>query len=329
MSALLNFTPTLAPRSIGAPPDRSTCLRLPHRLGARLKPSGKFHIGACPIGHASRDGFIVNPGKQLFYCRPAEAGGDAIEMVRHVQGCTKVEALAFITGDMGLMRAERAPAPIVVMERPTEPPRDPMRPWRNAGPLACDCVGDLYFQRRRRIRLTDAERACLRFSHAERHWPSQTRWPCVLACVALATGQEIGCHMTFVTPEDKAPLGDKARLFTTGSRSVGGGVWFGAPSPTEEFGAAEGIENLFSLNRIFGLTAGVAALSANGLRVLILPERVRRIRVFADNDAAGQGLSAARDAARRWIAEGREVALSMAEELGADASDVWLKRQRP
>ena len=35
-------------------------------LGARLRQSGKFLIGACPIGHASCDGFVVNPGRNLF-----------------------------------------------------------------------------------------------------------------------------------------------------------------------------------------------------------------------------------------------------------------------
>ena len=67
-------------------------VELAHRLGARLKPSGKFQIGACPYGCASMDGFVVHPGRHLFYCRPSKEGGDAIEMVRHVRGCTKVEA---------------------------------------------------------------------------------------------------------------------------------------------------------------------------------------------------------------------------------------------
>ena len=50
------------------------------------------------------------------------------------------------------------------------------------------------------------------------------------------------------------------------------------------------------------------------------------MRIFADNDELGQGLAAAREAWRRWRAEGREVAVSIAAAAGEDANDVWLTR---
>ena len=80
--------------------------------------------------------------------------------------------------------------------------------------------------------------------------------------------------------------------------------------------------------RIFDSAAGCAALSANGIRTLILPAAARRVRIFADNDLLGQGVVAARDAARRWLSEGRTVAVSMAPTVGEDANDVWLRLGR-
>ena len=58
--------------------------------------------------------------------------------------------------------------------------------------------------------------------------------------------------------------------------------------------------------RLSGVEAGVAALSELGIRRLLLPDEARRVRIYADHDEAGQGLSAAREAARRWKAEGRD-----------------------
>ena len=80
--------------------------------------------------------------------------------------------------------------------------------------------------------------------------------------------------------------------------------------------------------RLSHVEAGVAALSELGIRRLVLPDEARRVRVWADHDAAGQGLSAAREAARRWKAEGREVAVSVSPVPGLDANDIWRGRQK-
>ena len=62
------------------------------------------------------------------------------------------------------------------------------------------------------------------------------------------------------------------------------------------------------------------------MRRLILPQEVRRVRVFADNDELGQGLAAAREAWRRWRDEGREVVVSIADRVGEDANDILIRR---
>jgi hypothetical protein len=105
-----------------------------------------------------------------------------------------------------------------------------------------------------------------------------------------------------------------------------GGVWFGAARADREFIAAEGVESLLSALRLFGAEAGVAALSEGGIRRLALPPQARRVRIFADNDELRQGVAAAAEAARRWRAEGRSVAVSMAVEVGEDANDIWARR---
>ena len=146
-------------------------------------------------------------------------------------------------------------------------PSDPMRTWRNAAPWVRGSAADTYLEIRG-IELTDDEARSLRFAPCLWHWPSQSRWPAMLAPVSLASGVEITTHQTFVRHDGsgKAPLGKQSRLFAAGGRTIGGGVWFGAADPDREFIVGEGIESTLSAMRIFGVSAGCAALSAFGIR---------------------------------------------------------------
>ena len=187
---------------------------------------------------------------------------------------------------------------------------------------------DIYLKGRR-LELADDEAHLLKFCPALWHWPTKTRWPAMVARVALATGEDITSHQTFVEPDGngKAEI-EKPRLFAAGGKTAGGGVWFGAADPEREFVVAEGIESTLSAMRIFGVTAGCAALSEGGGRRLILPPAARLVRIFPDHDELGQSLSAARDATRRWRGEGRTVRATMSPNVGEDANDLWLARLR-
>jgi hypothetical protein len=68
--------------------------------------------------------------------------------------------------------------------------------------------------------------------------------------------------------------------------------------------------------------AGIVALSAGGLKWLILPSFVRRISIAADNDADGLGQSDALHAATRWSREGRQVKFKAPARAGEDWNDV-------
>ena len=295
-------------------------LGLARRLGARLKQTGRHWIGPCPAGCATRDGFVVTPKAQKFLCRPAKEGGGAVSMVMHVQGCSKEDAVKFIRGN----------------ERPSarnssskdHAPCDPMKSWRNALSFRTASAAHRYLMSRG-IEVAAYEASSLRCSPALWHWESKSKWPALLARVALADGTDLTVHQTFIKHDGsgKAPLGDKARLFPAGSKTVGGGVWFGEPDPEREFIVGEGVESVLAAMRIFSAGAGCAALSAFGVSRLILPPAARIVRIFADHDAFGQGLASARVAAQRWRAEGREVTATMSPTSGEDANDVWLRRR--
>ena len=69
---------------------------------------------------------------------------------------------------------------------------------------------------------------------------------------------------------------------------------------------------------------GWAALSASGIRNLILPPEARRVVIAADNDENGVGWKGALVAARRWAFEGRQVRIDMPPTPDTDWNDVLL-----
>ena len=285
-------------------------------LGA--KPSGSGWVCRCPVpSHADKHasfGVNVRGDKLYVHCLAGCSQGQVIDELkrRGLWGKTN-GAGASTTATLGAK---------------TDAPKDPMKPWRNAGPFIRNSPVDIYLKGRG-LELTDDEARSLRFSPAQWHWPTKTRWPAMLARVALATGEDITSHQTFVEPDGsgKAEI-EKPRLFAAGGKTIGGGVWFGQANPEREFIVAEGIESTLSAMRIFGVTAGCAALSEGGVRKLVLPPAARLVRIFPDHDELGQSLAAANEAAPRWRAEGRTVRATMSPNVGEDANDVLLARLR-
>jgi putative DNA primase/helicase len=69
-----------------------------------------------------------------------------------------------------------------------------------------------------------------------------------------------------------------------------------------------------------------AALSASGIHALILPPEATHVIICADHDASGTGERAARDAAARWLAEGRRVRIAMPPAPDTDMADLLAGR---
>jgi hypothetical protein len=206
---------------------------------------------------------------------------------------------------------------------------DPLKPWRKSYAVFHGTYGETYLAERG-LDPTDAEIAQLHTHPSLWHWPTQTKWPAMLLLVrkwADSGFVDLTTHQTFLDRDRprKAPIA-KPRLFPAGVSPAGGGVWFGAPGPERTFVVAEGVESLLSALRLLDAVDGCAALSALGIRELILPPMARRVCIFADRDKEGQGLEAARVARSRWQVEGREVRTVQSDIPGEDANNVWLRR---
>ena len=158
---------------------------------------------------------------------------------------------------------------------------------------------------------------------ASRGWfrhPSGSSRPAMVALVQHVEHGSVAIHRTWLQIDGLAKASFNEPKMSLGPVK-GGAVRLARAGETLLVG--EGIETSAAGMVATGLPAW-AALSAPGMEALILPPLpiAAMVIILADNDANGAGQRAARNAARRWLAEGRRVRIAMPPEPGTDWADV-------
>jgi putative DNA primase/helicase len=146
--------------------------------------------------------------------------------------------------------------------------------------------------------------------------------PAMLGLVEHVERGIVGIHPTYLRIDGTAKADIPRDWQKRALGPIGGGaVRLGMPQPGAWFAVGEGIETILSVMTACAVP-GWAALSAGGLRALILPPEATHVVVCADNDLNGVGQRAAHDAAERWLVEGRRVRLAIPPDAGTDFNDL-------
>ncbi len=124
----------------------------------------------------------------------------------------------------------------------------------------------------------------------DQHGRARDAWPAMIAAVTDLQGRQTGAHRTWLDPS-----GTCKALVSTPRRAMGHllghAVRFGRARDTMV--AGEGIETVLSLRQVLPQMPMAAALSANHLAALHLPDGLRRLYIARDGDAAGRGAAEA------------------------------------
>jgi putative DNA primase/helicase len=159
----------------------------------------------------------------------------------------------------------------------------------------------------------------LRFHPACPH-PSGANLPAMIGLIEHVDHGPTAIHRTFISADgsgkaavepDKASLGPVA----------GGAVRLTQVRAGQWLLVAEGLETTFSVMQACALPAW-AALSAGGIKSLVLPPSANMVVICADNDTNGVGQRAANAAAERFLAEGRRVRIALPPISGLDFNDL-------
>jgi hypothetical protein len=184
--------------------------------------------------------------------------------------------------------------------QPVEPAPNPkaLRIWMAARPIA-GTLGEIYLHEHRGI--TTPLPASIRFSRII-HEPTAAKLPCIVAAVQRPDRKIIAVQCTFLT-ESGAKTSLAIPRWNYGE--LGSGAVRLAPAK-EVLGIAEGTEKALAAMQLTGVPCW-STLGSWRMAVTAVPDTVRILHIFADNDAPGR--VAAESAAEHHTRAGRKVYL--------------------
>jgi len=286
----------------------------------------------CPLcGGTDRFQYTDKFGEGNYHCRHCGAGG----------GFKLLQAVKSIDFNTALQQVERCIGagrpPLQAL--PAGSPAGNMkalarRIWDEARPVVSGDEVDRYLGGRglslaaypRVLRL----HAALGFFEKDAAGKSRkvAEYPAMLACIQGPDGHAVTLHRTYLKDGKKAGVPDAKKVLSSGISGAAVRLF----EPTEELAIAEGIETALAVHLATG-KAVWAGLSGGNLEKLWLPESVRRVFIYADNDADadfdGQAFAfaLARRLKKAERPDGpRQVQVFTPRQPGADWADVWRNR---
>ncbi|TAF75887.1 MAG: hypothetical protein EAZ52_05315 [Alphaproteobacteria bacterium] len=139
----------------------------------------------------------------------------------------------------------------------------------------------------------------IRYHPAMLHPATKKKHPCMVALYRDAQGNPCAIHRTYLTPQGEKIQGEGINPKLMLGSSRGCALRLAPIAPT--IGLTEGIENALSVMKMTGVPCWAVG-SASGLGNVQLPELIREVLIFRDNDSAG--INASEQARSRFLQQG-------------------------
>ncbi len=286
----------------------------------------------CPLcGGTDRFQYTDKFGEGNYHCRSCGPGG-GFKLLQAVLGIDFNTALRDVERCLGMM-------PVMVPVRANEPSAERMqklaqRIWHEAKPVTVGDEVDRYLTSRG-VALPVYPKV-LRFHPALGYYQKDAdgkshkvaEYPAMLACIQGEDGHAVTLHRTYLQDGAKLAVPDAKKVLSSGINGAAVRLF----EVSADLGISEGIEKSIALHLATGRPFW-AGLNAGNLEKLWIPDTVRRVWIYADNDADGDfaGQAGAFVLARRLKREvhrtgSRDVQVFVPKNAGVDWSDLWLRR---
>jgi putative DNA primase/helicase len=282
----------------------------------------------CPgCGGADRFSFYDTEGKGTYNCR-AEGGGDGFDLLLHMNpGWSFADAARFVrevTGEGAAPALRKAVDDLASRHASEDDNRRRLQAtWDQARPISQGDPVDVYL-RGRKIELAGAPDN-VRFHPRMNMWArgdGQSKpilvgaFPVMLARFVLE-GKMVGLHRTYLSKDGQGKASEiyGCKQLMPGLGYAGAAIPIARIDGADELGLAEGIETGLACGILFGMPVW-----PTGNRVLlekvVIPSHVRKVHIFADNDAPDTrgrraGQESAKRLAERLRAEGRRAVIHL------------------
>jgi putative DNA primase/helicase len=277
-------------------------------LGIAPEFLSKKH-GPCPLcGGKDRWRFDNKDGRGTWFCSN-DGAGDGFALIQKLNGWSFVQAAREVERVLGVSKQD-GPR----QEFSDEQKRAALkRAWTESKPVTQGDPVWAYLNRRTGIETVSS---AIRY-HPNLRYDATHSFPAMLATVTMPDGKASTMHRTWLDGNGgKAPVGEPKKV-------MAGTIKTGAIRLTEVYeclGIAEGIETALRASVRFDVPTW-AAISAGGMRDWEVPEGVKHVIVFGDNDANYTGQSAAFALANRLALSGLTTEIFIPEKVGTDWAD--------
>lgn len=273
----------------------------------------------CPV-HGGVDGF------RMFKNWEEDGGGicntcgtfpDGFELLRWLRGWSFKEVLAAVAHVVhggALPAITRRPTPMRAAQDGAALKERLQKIFMEAYPLAApEAEAGRKYLARRRITIFDVP--SLRLHPSLPYYQDGQeigRFPALVGAFKDPSGRGVTLHRIYLTPDGKkapVPHPKKTMPVPAGLSLSGAAIRLGPAAPV--LGLAEGIETALAVMTATNGQPCWATTSACLLEKVALPDKVRRVIIWADNDQSRTGLKAAAKLAERLVKEGRKVSLRL------------------
>lgn len=267
--------------------------------------------GPCPACNGTdRFRFDDKDGRGTWFCSHCGAG-DGFELLSRLYGWNFIQAAKEIDRVIGAVQAvaikqERSEAEkLAVIERVLKQSRkvqkgDPVWTYLYA-----------------RTGLEQVPRD-IRFHPGLKHTSGGTH-PVMLAIMRNRVGGGVSVHRTYLTNGGRKADVSPAKKFMEGKPLNGAAVRLSAIA--EHIGIAEGIETALAASVRFGIPVW-AATNAGLMQSWLPPDGIKRVSIYADNDASFTGQNAAYALACRLVRDSIKADVFVPEKVDSDWADV-------
>lgn len=249
-----------------------------------------------------------------------DRGGDPVSYFAYVNGLSQFEAGKILSSSTGVGVRKNTLANLTKVFKSPEVTIEKngycQKIWRETRPAAGALV-ERYLTMRG---ISGSIPESIRFHPSLYHMPSKQNHPCMISAIVRWPGKIlIGVHRTYLDllTGTKALIEPNKMML---GKVCGGAVRLSHLS--DVLIVSEGIETALSILQVRPEATVWAALSAGGIKSLLLPNLpfAKTIIIAADHDSVG--IKAAVHAAALWVSEGRIVKIALPTKKGEDFNDM-------
>ncbi|MGJ8668976.1 MAG: DUF7146 domain-containing protein [Oceanococcus sp.] len=312
----------------------TTLQTLDPELSDAIAAKGR-HV-ACPV-HGGRDGFRLFPDANQNgggICNSCGTHADGFALLMWRQGWTFPQALEHVASTLGMSDTKHTDMPAGTTQKETRPDNPDQRraalraTWQASSAIDWrkDSLVLRYLRNRGLAGIEVDPPQGLRHHKRLAYWSdnkSCTYHPAMLAPIVSLHGEVTSLHRTYLDHNgSKAAVCSPKKLMPPTKRRATTGCAVRLYEAGKRLCVTEGIETALAIRLALGLPVW-ATVSAGGMECLDVPQHVREVCIYADNDASIRGQQAANRLADRLRSTGRKASIALPPTVGMDWLDVF------